>query len=552
MPVGRVLALIMLSKLLLAGDGATHSDWPSYGGTFSAWRHSALKQIDAGNVANLVPAWVFQTGDYENGLQATPIAVDGVVYLSTSSSWAFALDGATGRLIWEYHYTFPSDVRTLAYGKQNRGVAISHGLVFLGTPDNHLIALNQKTGEEVWKVNIEDWRQCGCNTTGAPLAIKDIVVAGVTGGDSAHRGYLTAFDAKTGRLRWRFYTIPGPGEAGHETWKGDTWKFGGGSTWMTGSFDPELNLLYWGVGNASSDLNGSNRKGDNLYTASIVALDPDTGKLKWHFQEVPYDVWDFDAAFEQILVDLPFGGRTRKVLLHPTKGGYIWMLDRVTGEFLKAWPFSKNINWVAGITETGKLAGRVEPEVGKSKLICPSVVGAKNWNQGAYSPNTGMLYLPVQELCNDLVARDEEVAEGSPFTGGNWFMKPPPSGKVEGYIAAFDAATGQRKWSVPATTWIMASILTTDGGLVFTGDPEGNFFALDARTGARLWSFQTGGGHRGSAISYSIGGRQYIATPTGWGSLVGAAHKGLFPDAPAARPGSALFVFKLPESVGVK
>jgi alcohol dehydrogenase (cytochrome c) len=316
---------------------------------------------------------------------------------------------------------------------------------------------------------------------------------------------------------------------------------------MTGSYDPELDLLYWGVGNASSDLNGSKRKGDNLYTASIVALNPDTGKLKWHFQEVPNDVWDFDAAFEQILVDLPIGGRTRKVMLHPTKGGYIWMLDRATGEFLKAWPFAKNINWVAGITETGKLAGRVEPAVGKSAMICPSVAGAKNWNQGAYSPNTGMLYLPVQELCNDLVARDEEVAEGGAFTGGNWFMKPPPGGKIEGYIAAFDAATGERRWSVPVTTWIMASILSTEGGLVFTGDPEGNFFALDARTGARLWSFQTGGGHRGSSISYAIDGRQYVATPTGWGSLVGAAHQALFPGAPSARPGSALFVFKLPE-----
>ncbi len=550
MPVPRVLALLVLPALLLAGgDGATNSDWPSYGGMFAAWRHSALKQIDTGNVKNLVPAWVFQTGDYENGLQSTPIVVDGVLYLSTSNSWAFAIDGATGRQIWEYHYNLPADTRAIAYGRQNRGVAVSHGLVFLGTPDNHLVALNQKTGEEVWKVNIEDYRQCGCNTTGAPLAIKDIVVAGVTGGDSAHRGYLTAFDAKTGRLRWRFYTIPGPGEAGHDTWKGDTWKLGGGSTWMTGSFDPDLNLLYWGVGNASSDLNGSKRKGDNLYTASIVALDPDSGKLKWHFQEVPNDVWDFDASFEQILVDLPIRGQTRKVMLHPTKGGYIWMLDRATGEFLKAWPFAKNINWVAGITEAGKLVSRVEPEVGKSKLICPSVVGAKNWNQGAYSPATGMLYLPVQEMCNDLIARDEEVAEGGPFTGGNWSMKAPSNSKIEGYIAAFDAATGERRWNVPVTTWIMASILTTEGDLLFTGDPEGNFFALDARTGARLWSFQTGAGHRGSAISYSIGGRQYVATPTGWGSLVGAAHKGLFPDAPAARAGSALFVFKLPEAV---
>ena len=549
MPRARLLALFVCAKLFAAADGATQNDWPSYGGMYAAWRHSALKQIDTTNVKNLLPAWVFQTGDYEMGLQATPIVVDGILYLSTSNSWAFALDGATGRLLWEYHYTFPSDFRASAYGKQNRGVAVSHGLVFLGTADNHLIALNQKTGEEVWKVNIEIFASADATSPALRSPSKISSIAGVTGGDSAHRGYLTAFDAKTGRLRWRFYTIPGPGEPGHETWKGDTWKYGGGSTWLTGSFDPELNLLYWGVGNASSDLNGSaKRKGDNLYTASIVALDPDTGKLKWHFQEVPNDVWDFDAVFEQILVDLPIGGRTRKVMLHPTKGGYIWMLDRATGEFLKAWPFAKNINWVAGITEDGKLSGRVEPQVGKRTLICPSVVGAKNWNQGAFSPNTGLLYLPVQEMCNDLVAQEQNVAEGGAFTGGNWFIRPPASGKAEGYIAAFDAATGAKQWTVPVTSWIMASILSTDGGLVFTGNPEGDFFALDARTGARLWSFHTGGGHRGSAVSYAIGGTQYIATPSGWGSLVGAAHRGLFPDAPAPRPGSALFVFKLPES----
>jgi alcohol dehydrogenase (cytochrome c) len=550
MRITRLIALIILAALLLAAaDNATHSDWPSYGGTFAAWRYSALDQINTGNVKNLAPAWVFQTGDYENGLQTTPIALDGVLYISTPNNWAIALDGATGKELWEYRYPMPADTRPIAYGKQNRGLAVSHGLAFLGTSDNHLIALNQKTGEEVWRVNIEDSRQCGCNVTGAPLAVKDMVVVGVTGGDSAHRGYLTAFDAKTGRTKWRFYTIPGPGEAGHETWKDDTWKYGGGSTWMTGSFDAELNLLYWGVGNASDDLEGSKRKGDNLYTASIVALDPETGKIKWHFQEVPNDVWDFDATFEQVLVDLPIGGRTRKVMLHPTKGGYIWVIDRETGQFLKAWPFAKNINWVAGITETGKLAGRVEPEIGKRTLVCPSVVGAKNWNQGTYSPATGLLYLPVQELCNDLIARAEEVPEGSPFTGGNWLMKAPPSGKIEGSIAAFDAVTGERKWSVPATTWIMASVLSTAGGLVFTGDPEGNFFALDAKTGARLWNFQTGAGHRGSSISYSIAGRQYIATPSGWGSLVGAAHRGLFPDAPPPKPGSALFVFALPEGV---
>jgi alcohol dehydrogenase (cytochrome c) len=261
MRITPVIGSALFSSLrLAAGDNATHSDWPSYGGTHAALRYSALDQINVRNVKSLAPAWVFQTGDYLNGLQSTPIALDGVLYTSTSSDWAIALDGATGGEIWQYRYDVPPDRKPPAYGRQNRGLAVAHGLVFLGTSDNHLVGLNQRTGEEIWRVNIEDSRQCGCNVTGAPLAVKDIVVVGVTGGDSAHRGYLTAFDAKTGKFKWRFYTIPGPGEPGHNTWKGETWKYGGGSTWMTGSFDPELNLLYWGVGNASSDLEGSKRR----------------------------------------------------------------------------------------------------------------------------------------------------------------------------------------------------------------------------------------------------------------------------------------------------
>ena len=539
------IILMLVGAALAAADGGTKADWPSYGGTHSAWRYSALDQINRSNVGRLAPVWAFQTGDYENGLQATPIVIDGVMYISTSNNWVFALDGATGKMLWEYR--FPLSKAVPGYGKQNRGVAVGHGRVFMGTADNHVVALDQKTGEEVWRVNVEDPRQCGCNSTGAPLLVKDLVVVGVTGGDSAHRGYLTAFDVKTGRLRWRFYTIPGPGEKGHDTWTGDSWKYGGGSTWMTGSYDSELNLLYWGVGNAAADLDASRRKGDNLYTASVVALDADTGKLRWHYQEVPQDVWDYDAVYEQILADLPVGGGVRKALIHVTKSGYTWVLDRATGEFLKAWPFVEHLNWVAGITETGKLVGRREPVVGKSTLICPSVFGGKSWNQAAYSPGTGWIYVPVIEMCNDLIVRQEQVEEGKSHTGGNWVMKLPPGDKLRGYVAAFDPVTGKRQWVIPVTTWIVASMLATAGDVVFTGDPEGNFFALDTRTGARLWSFQTGGGHRGSAVTYAIGGRQYVATPSGWGSILGRAQGALWPQAPAPRAGSALFVFALPE-----
>jgi alcohol dehydrogenase (cytochrome c) len=543
--MNRCLALF-LALPLCAADFATRADWPSYGGTPSALRYSALDQINRTNVAGLAPVWIFQTGDPESGLQSTPIVINGVMYLSSASNWVFALDAASGRILWEYRFPLPK--REFAYGRQNRGVAVGRGRVFLGTADNHMVALDQKTGKELWRVNVEDERQCGCNITGAPLVVKDMVIAGVTGGDSAHRGYLTAFDAQTGRLRWRFYTIPAPGEPGAETWPGDSWRFGGGSTWMTGSYDPDLDLLYWGVGNASNDLNAAHRRGNNLYTCSIVALDPSTGKLKWHYQEVPQDVWDFDATFELILADLTINGEPRKVLMQPNKTGYTWMLDRVTGRFLKAWRFAKNVNWVSGIAEDGKLLGRVEPEIGKTKNVCPSAIGAKNWNQSAYSPRTGWLYIPVQEVCNVLTVRDEPAVEGKAFIGGDWEMGPPPGGKIEGYLAAYDARTGEKQWSFPATTWFMASILATAGDLVFTGDPEGNFFALDARTGKRLWSFPTGGGHRGSAVTYTAGGRQYVATPTGWGSIVGGIHTTFWPDRPAPRGGSALVVFALPEA----
>jgi len=543
-----ILLALVLAAPLAAADDATRADWPSYGGTYAAQRYSALDQIDTTNVARLTPAWNFQTGDPESGLQATPIVVDGVVYISSASNWVFALDGATGQLLWEYRFPLPNRPQ-LGYSRQNRGVAVGHGRVFMGTADNHVVALDQKTGRELWRVNAEDERQCGCNITGAPLVVKDMVIAGVTGGDSAHRGYLTAFDVRTGRVRWRFYTIPAPGEKGSETWPGDSWRFGGGATWMTGSYDAELDTLYWGVGNAAADLNASRRRGDNLYTCSIVALDPATGKLKWHYQEVPQDVWDYDAAFEIVLADMQLEGRTRKVLLQPTKAGYVWMLDRVTGKFLKAWKFAKYVDWVSGITEDGKLLDRKEPIMGQTRTVCPSAIGAKNWNQSAYSPGTGMIYIPVQEICNDLTVRDEDADEGKAFVGGTWTFKGANGGKVESYIGAYDAVTGERKWSAPATTWILASILATAGGLVFTGDPEGNFFALDARNGKRLWSFQTGGGHRGSPVTYAVNGRQYVAMPSGWGSLVGAAHSTFWPELLPPRSGSTLTVFALPPEV---
>jgi len=489
---------------------------------------------------------VFQTGDYaDGGLQSTPIVIDGVMYISTASNWVFALDAAKGTPLWEYRYPPIADAPT---SHQNRGVAVALGMVFEGTADNHMVALDQKTGRELWNVDMEPVKYCGCSITGAPLVVKDKVIVGVTGGDNAHRGYLTALDAKTGRLAWRFYTIPGPGEKGHETWPGDSWKVGGGSTWLTGSYDAGLGLLYWGVGNAAADFDSSTRRGANLYTDSIVALNPDTGKLVWYNQLIPRDVWDYDASFEVILADLPVKGQMRKLLFQFGKSGYLWALDRTNGKFVGAWPFIEHSNWITGVDQTtGELIGRHEPELGKTTLVCPSIMGGKSWNHATYSPQTGYLYAAGIEACLNVTAAHEDVEPGAPFFGGTFDMQPPPNDQAHGFIAAYDPATGKRVWTHAEPYYMLASVLSTAGGLIFSGDPMGNFFALDARTGKELWSFPTGGGHRGSSVSYAINGRQYVATPSGWGSLVGGAFAGLWPNAPKPRSGSALFVFALPE-----
>ena len=542
--------LLAFAGAALAQNGATRADWNYHGGTQFAWRYSALDQINRSNVSKLAPVWAFQTGDYEMGLQSTPIVIDGKLYLSTSRSQVFALDAATGRLIWQFKYPLPR--ATVPYGPQNRGLAVGGGYVLLATYDDYLIAIDQNTGHEAWRVNLDDMRQCGCTITGAPLVVKDKVIVGHAGGDSAHRGYLTAVYLKTGRVAWRFYTIPGPGEKGHETWKGDSWKFGGGATWMTGSFDPALNLVYWGVGNAAADNDARARysgegEGANLYTASVVALDADTGKLKWYRQEVPKDVWDFDSSYECVLIDREVRGQMRKLLVHINKGGYAFVLDRVTGEYINGYPIVDNHNWTTGLTEDGKFVGRVEPVEGKPTLFCPGPLGGKSWNETAYSPRTGFLYTPSMEVCGEETAVSEEPHEGRNFIGGTWTFTNPPNEPAFSHLDAYDPVTGKRQWSYRYKYLLLASLLSTGGDLVFTGDPEGFFFALDARTGTNLWSFQTGSGHRGSPVTYMVNGRQYVATPSGWGSLASGTFFDLWPENDTFRGGSTLTVFALPE-----
>ena len=522
-------------------------NWLTYYGTYKSWRYSPLDQINRSNVKRLTPVWAFESGLDDGGMQSAPLVVDGVMYVSTAQNHVFALDAVTGEQIWRYQHELPDELPTV-YGNWNRGVAIAYGLVYLGTLDNHVVAIEAETGREVWRVEVENSKQCGCNITSAPLIVKDMVITGVTGGDSAHRGYLNAFDARTGRHRWRFWTIPGPGEPGHETWKGDSWKYGGGSTWITGTYDPELDLVFWGVGNPAADFYGESRKGDNLYTESVVALDADTGKLEWYYQEIPYDVWDYDSAYELVLLDLEVKGAQRKVIVNPNKSGYVWVLDRTNGEFLGAWPLVENSNWIERIDDNGNLVGRNEPPVGTPTLICPAIGGGRSWNHGAYSPETGWFYSTGLEWCQTLTVTPEEPREGMAFFGGEFQMTHPEGGTAHSHLGAYDPLTGKRHWQYRHKYPLLASQLATGGGLLFTGDATGRFIALDTKTGEELWEFRTGSGHRGSAVTFAVDGRQFVATPSGWGSALAGLTTQLWPETEDFPSGSSIFVFALPEA----
>src|SRR6202167_2698581 len=442
----RSLLILFALAAACAQDGATHADWPHYGGTQLAWRYSALDQVNTGNVKNLAPVWMFQTGDYAENLQATPIVVGGVMYLITPRIQVFALNAATGQLLWQYKYPTPRPGKPGGMTfLQNRGVAVADGKVFFGTTDNFLVALDQKTGAELWKVSVDDPRQCGCDITAAPLVVKDKVIVGGTGGDAAHRGYLTAFYTKTGRFAWRWYVIPGPGEKGHETWKGDSWRFGGAAPWLTGSYDPALDLVYWGTGNAAADFYDAERvpagadksKDINLYTASVVALEADTGKLRWHYQEIHDDQWDWDSAYEVLLMDREIRGRMWQVLVHLNKSGITSVLDRVTGELLGVFSVPEVQTWISGITEDGKLVGRNEPQLGKTTTVCPTAAGAKSWNSMAYSPRTGYIYVPVNELCEDITPNNDPPQEGQNYMNGAFPLKLAPGRSTYSHVDAW-------------------------------------------------------------------------------------------------------------------
>jgi alcohol dehydrogenase (cytochrome c) len=545
-PASLAAVLFLWSLFAKASEtGADPGNWTSYLGNYQAWSYSALDQINRSNVGDLLPAWTFSTG--QAGLNATPLVINGVLFLPTPGNDVFAFDAATGRRLWTYRHKVPAGH---SGPRAPLGLAAGFGMVFLAAADHRLIAIDANSGREVWNVLISDPAQCGCGPGVAPLLVKDKIVVGVSSNDNAHRGYLDAFDAISGRHVWRFWVIPGPGEPGHGTWPEDLWRLGTSSTWQVGSYDPALNLIYWGVGNPGPML-GSHYPGDKLYSDSLLALDADTGKLKWYFQQIPDDKLDYDSVLEPVLIDAEEGGHVRKVVVHPTKSGFAYVLDRETGKFIHGFPFADLINWTQGLDEHGHpLEPRLQLKPGEETLVCPGVFGARALGHSTYSPHTRLWYNSSYEVCTlETALSDSAPQEGQPFNQGG-FEKSRIPPETRPFIAAFDPFTGKRKWTYPTNSVNVASLLSTAGDLIFGGDVFGNAWALDAVNGKKLWSFNTGTGISSMPISYAVDGRQYLAVPAGLSFVTStladevgsAAQRAELPPG-----GSMLFVFALPK-----
>jgi alcohol dehydrogenase (cytochrome c) len=519
-------------------------NWAVYGGGYDNQRYSRLDQINTENVSNLRPAWLKQFG-VPHGFETTPLVVDGVMYLTTGGHTAvWALDARTGEEYWHHESAIPEDVAACC-DWVNRGVAVADGKVFFVTLDARLLALDAQTGRVVWQTRFADPRDA-YTATGAPLVVKDKVVVGVSGAEYGIRGYLDAYDLATGERAWRFWTIPAPGEPGHDTWGGtEAWRTGGGSTWVTGAYDPELDLLYWTVGNPSPDFNGEVRPGDNLYTDSVVALDPDDGSLQWHFQWTPHDVWDYDGVNEVILTDLTIDGQDLEALIHADKNGFFYAIDRTDGRFLFAKEFARQ-TWAKAIDpRSGRPTINPEAIPGPGDTPgCPGPAGAKEWNHMAFSPDTGLAYVPVIENCAMFRMGQAFFERGLPFWGGAASPEAFGPGESHGFLKAVEAASGEEAWAIESEHPVLSGVLATAGGVVFWGEADGMFHATDAKTGEDLWTYNVGTGIHAPPVTYAVDGEQYVALAAGWGGWV----KGFAPELAHQPPGHTLITFRLPQA----
>ncbi len=527
----RYLALLMLASLAPAQvtyDRLRNAlkephNWLTYNGSYSSVHHSTLEGINLDNVRNLQLEWVFQARSLEK-FQATPLVVDGVMYLTEAPNTVFALDARTGRVFWTYRHPLPP-VTYPCCGRVNRGLAILDNTLFMATLDAKLVALDALSGRRKWETTVVDYTR-GYALTVAPLAIKDKVILGPAGGELGITGFIAAYDAKTGKELWRFNTIPHPGEFGHDTWGGDSWKHGGGPAWVTGSYDPDLNLTYWGIGNPGPDWNATVRPGDNLFSSSVIALDADTGKRKWHFQFTPHDEWDWDAVQIPVLADMNWQGKPRKLMLWGNRNGFFYVLDRASGEFLSGKPFVKQ-TWAKGLDDSGRpirVPGAVPSSEGTE--IWPGVQGGTNWYAPSFSPKTGLFYLTAWEDYHGTYFRwDQKYEQGKWYAGGavkaavpatsrdHQYQRPPDAGY--GVVRALNPATGEKVWEYRMTDVSESGLLTTSTNLLFSGNREGYFFALDATNGKLLWKRYLGGAVLSSPITYIAGGKQYVSVAAG-------------------------------------
>jgi PQQ-dependent dehydrogenase (methanol/ethanol family) len=501
---------------------AEPQNWLMYWGDYHGTHSSRLNAIDTSNVHRLRTAWAFPVLGGNSVLEGTPLVADGVMYVTGSGNPATvaALDARTGRQIWRWTRQ-QKIVNPYEINPFSRGAAILGNRIFVGTLDAVLIAIDARTGRTLWEVQVADTLE-GYSITSPPLVIKDKVITGIAGGEYATRGFIDAYDAATGKRLWRFYTIPGPGEPHHETWKGESWKTGGGATWLTGTYDPDLNTIYWPVGNPAPMLDRSVRgELDNLYTDSVVALDADTGTLKWHYQFTPNDGHDWDSVQDMVLVDRMWRGQQRKLLLHADRNGHFYVLDRTNGRFLSGTPFIYQ-NWNKGFDDKGRpqqVPGSNSSPEG-SFLVYPTLGGATNFQAPSYSALTGWFYLAYSEAGQQYTSAPSSITRGQQYTGGGRGAAPPARRADQpapnAGIKALDPETGRTMWDFKIFQGsITNGVLATGGGVLFASTRDGNISALDAKTGKYLWHFQTGGNHAASPISYAVGGRQYVALSAG-------------------------------------
>ena len=502
------LASVRFEDILAAGKDT--QKWLTYSGTYDGKRFNLNNQITKTNVASLRLLWMRQYATSETAIETSPLVVDGFMFITVPPNRVEALNAKTGALIWYYDRNLPQRL-SICCGYVNRGLAVLGNLLFFGTLDAHLIALDTKTGAVVWDVEIANY-QNGYSITSAPLALKNLVITGVAGGEFGIRGFVSARDASTGKEVWRFETIPQPGQPGAETWQESDLKTGGGPTWLTGTFDPQLNLLYWPVGNPSPNYNGDVRKGDNLYTNSVVALDADHGNLRWYFQFMPHDLFDWDATEILVSLDKTVGGKSQRLLAQANRNAFYYVLDRENGAFLTARPYAKQ-TWASEIDSLGR--PKMNPlamPTPQGSLVYPSAGGANNWKSPTYSPITGLIYVPLMEWGGMFYTKSDEYHPGEIFTGGysQIFADPPP----EALIRALDASTGDLRWEYRLPSWSVGGLMSTKGGVVFGGVGH-LFLALDDYSGRELWRVDTGREIRAAPVTYSIDGKQLVTIAAG-------------------------------------